>query len=437
MRVLKTTALLLVPILAVGILMWMEADEDPTDVTPMMQPDERSRVGTRADNEQAMKQLFDRTLEWILANASIRGFIINDAIEKAKHMRAVELVEIDDPYFYLNPPQDALFAAADPPIWGMYLLAHRDLEYLYVSSSRNFSQHYRIYIGDELPFRKKYFLYALEDETAYFTYASFLLQVEVVNPLLLAFEATRDRKYVDHARTILLHLVDRVDTDGRFTRYYADEKDPRYNGRIQALVMYELWSYLNYQADEYLEDALHGLASTFKHTTEGTINHRTSSNIDQVIANKVLGEERFSLTEIAQDIQDTLDTFEEDGNLSKVMRSSPKFPFYKPTYLSYDIMLLMRLSQFLYADEIYKKVFPIAFEKSVSTLNTGIYLARNLYTLYYAKKLHGHHDERFYRWVDEALDWQCDFRNVWEARAQLQIIAIYLAYSQLQSKILP
>jgi hypothetical protein len=385
------------------------------------------------DQRSAIAEAVDDLTNWIFESAVVGCMLVNDDPGKSAHMLTVGFTPIRDSATLGGIPDTAAYETELPDLegWQFVLLGTSDLSSFFVSEDAE--TYVRIAVGDELPFRRKYFLWEVDADTrtVLIAYGSVHLQTRAVNALLKAYAAIGEKRYLELAHCVLLELLQRVEADGRFYVLYADQEGPKYKGRIQALVMYELWNYLQYDDDETIAAGLAGLAETFAHTTEQTINHRTSSNIGQLLTNLVVGTERFAPDEILAEIRDTLDTYEEDGNLSKSTRGSSNFPNYVPTYLSYDAMLLMRVSQFVLTDEIYRKVFPRAFEKSVQTRNDGQYLPRNLSTLCYALKLHGHVDERVSAWLEANAPVDRPPDDVWEALAMLESYAGFLFYEAL------
>lgn len=378
-------------------------------------------------------ETLDYALDRILSSTANNGMIVNDDPNRQKHMLSVEFVPISNERAAEGYPRDASLIAElpDRATWKFLLLANENMSTFY--SSQDGGSFIQLTVGDELPFRQNYFIWAAEADPSvvWLTYGSVHLQTRLVDALLAAYGATGTQRYLETSRQILLLLVKSVEPDGRFYVLYADQDELKYKGRIQALVMYALWNYSQYDDDPVIWQGLKDLAETFAHTTEGTFNHRTSSNIGQLITNRVLENQRFDENEICADLIDTLDNYEEDGNLSKNFRSSPKYPNYQPTYLSYDAMLLMRASQFTLADRIYETVFPLAFEMAVRTMNDGQYLARNLASLYYAKKLQKHVDERVPEWIEASTQIESPPKDVWETLGMLEICAWALALDSL------
>ena len=371
------------------------------------------------------RTLFDCTRKRILDESAIQGFVVNGNPEREKHGSSLSLEPID-PADYVNPPPDAGFVARTDADWGIHMLVSRDASQLYLAPTRNFGSHHTVRVGEELPLRSKYFLLELSSRGGYIGYAHFLLQVEMVESLILAHEAWEAPRALDQARQILVHMLARRGDDGRFYRSFADESEPVYRGRIQALLMYELWRYLEHDEDPELRQGLVELSENFVHSTEGTINHRTSSDIGRMIANRVLGSERFSQSDFEANIRDSLQAFEDNGALRYNLPRSGK-AIYKERYQGYDLMMLMRLGEFVESDEIYRQIFEgQAFEYSVTTVNERRFLARNLLTLLYAKRQHDHRDPRILDWVTPSIV-DCDFPDSWEGVYRLQILAAYLA----------
>jgi hypothetical protein len=329
--------------------------------------------------------------------ATERGFVYNDDATKSPHL--IDVAFGTAPGGLVNEPPAAEGYGED---WEGRVYAW-DGGTAWVAESEDFSRAQRVsFGGDEHPLKTKWFLLDQSAERARFGLASFLLNTELGEALLLGYELMGRVDLLDRAEAIAHHFAARIEEDGKYRRQWQGAESG-YNGRIQSLVMEHIrWVLEHRPGIAALESALETLGDTYEHTTEDKINHQTSAQFGRLEADPS------QLGAIEQDTLDSLALIEEDGRLPYTLPTHKNHPIYKENYLSYDVYLYNRLAPRLtIGQQVVDTVFEPGgfFDYSVATRNTKHYLARNLLGLAYAARHFGHEDPRASGWIDDFLAW--------------------------------
>lgn len=306
---------------------------------------------------------------------------------------------------YTNVPPDAAFETRQKP-FGVSILASRDKKTIYVSPSKDFARAQMLTCDvDQICLKsvialKDYFYTGREGNTVHFRYSFINYHSEYINSLAWMYDATGKQEYLDLIYNDLKGIANRLPADGRYLRKLPQEstEPPKYTGMGQALVLLAFNAYFTRvpvgQQDPFLQQVYERAAKEFTHTIEGARNHWTNSMMGLYLAEGKLPSSHVHEMEVFY--QQARACGGKIPYLYDDVFSGVCLNFYKPSYVSYDTVLLTRMGRLIppsYQDTTawrhWKNLFPSVLEASMEVKKGNIYAARHMEALASAKRLWG------------------------------------------------
>ena len=259
---------------------------------------------------------------------------------------------------------------------------------------------YQYHLGDEFkPFRYNWYITEITNETIGISWSSRHTLVPFIYSMIKIYSITGNTTYLEQVKPITRALINHQDENGLFIRQIAHESTPVIIGMYNSICIYALYLYYLLTGDKYVYNSISNAARSFFHSSEGTTDHLINSVLGLILSKFILGNYADLIYE-ENEIRYLLELYEDDGEITYALPSSKKYPYYKPSYWTYDARIFMRVAQFMSTEKIYSKVFPTAFDRASNATNEEIGRVHNLMTLYQAYSLGLHpNDSRFIDWA--------------------------------------
>jgi hypothetical protein len=286
---------------------------------------------------------------------------------------------------YVNLTEDAAYVVEE--FRGYILAVSSDRKKIYVSEDRDFSNHYTVRIGEEIPVIKHYYLEGITANGLKLLWGHLKPNYKICRSFLEMYRITKDEKYLEPARKILVYLIEHVGEDGRYRLPFPWSPRLVYRAMHQSWFIQSLYDYLKLspKKDPYLESAMERIGRAFYFTDEGTRNHWLEANIAVFILDR-LGIQKIDFEKYFKKFMSDLELFYEyiiqyDGKIPYITKLSHPPRFCSLNYQNFNTMLLAVLSaKYLRRDIGLKKIFPLIFKvakkEDSNRLLRGLYYAK-------------------------------------------------------------
>ena len=343
------------------------------------------------------KEFFDSVLN-ILYRDHFKG---NSIITGQRKTLPIE-VRKSEP-FAINAPKDARYPIAANGAFGYFVVISNDLKRVYIDLDRDFKDCSMYCVGEMIKEFPGWCIMGIDKKGVHLSHSLTYFNTRLIEVLLRMYQMTGENDYRNKARNLILGLIARVYTDGRF--YLTNEwfkrayQGPRYRGMTQAIIMHTLNNYLKVMGnDKEIYDALIRICKSFYHTTEGCNDHWTNSVMGIFITDELLNLKTYSPSMIDIGLNRYVKSIREhEGTISNAMKPLKKYPLFKATYQTYNALLLARISLYYFRLDRRNKVKDImemVMQKSLERKSIEDF-ANNLLTCYYLNELHWPMPEKF------------------------------------------
>ena len=370
---------------------------------------------TLSDDAKGLTEVYDKVLAQLEEHEERLddGYLISDL--GGLHELTMELVPIAQVASILNAPPECDLVARET-VLDAWMAVGRDRKTVFVSSSPDFTGCKRFGLREEVPGVRDWYLDSVDGSRIRLRYAHIYHNCDFVSSLTSMYAITGNRAYLDRARKLCIHLVDRIHEDGKVRRHFAG-RPPEYNGMTQAYVMRSLYECQQQdQTCAEVNDGLVRLARSFVFTAEGTWNHWHNAMMGRDICERVLVDRiqqenpLIWQMEAAAPRKDVARAWlkvlgeqvkEFEGRIVRAMRKDdPQYPSFLLSYQPYETMLMVKLVDEYYDDDNYgvSECFPLAMAYTESSYRKND--ARHRSFVMEAK----YHALSAFGWVDEEFE---------------------------------